>query len=370
MALMFARLARNFIKNGYFPTDEVTLARILSAVEPCASGSMRILDPCAGEGVALAETAHHLDPSATLVESCGVEYDEERAWHAKTLLDRCIRGDLFSTQITLRSVGLMWFNPPYGDLVSDKALTADRRFEGRNRLEKLFYERCVRLLQPDGVIVMILPYYTLDAELCGWIAGHFRDVEVYLAPEQQFKQCVVFGYRRRNGDGRGVADTRKRLLGFAQEEALRQVLPEIWTKSPYVVPPVPAGEFQFWSQALDARQLAVEVQRFPTLWGQFDTHFSRFGLTRRSPLRTPSDWHLALMLAAGDISGVVTARDGRKFVVKGSCHKEKSVKVGMEPNEKGGFSEIRTLTDMFVSEILAVDMTPGSDTFGRTISIR
>ena len=30
MALMFPRLARNFIRNGYFPTDEPTLERALS----------------------------------------------------------------------------------------------------------------------------------------------------------------------------------------------------------------------------------------------------------------------------------------------------------------------------------------------------
>ncbi|MCA6950696.1 class I SAM-dependent methyltransferase, partial [Pseudomonas aeruginosa] len=55
MALMFPRLARNFARNGYFPTDEVTLERALQALAPAPSGRMRICDPCAGEGVALAE---------------------------------------------------------------------------------------------------------------------------------------------------------------------------------------------------------------------------------------------------------------------------------------------------------------------------
>ena len=32
MALMFPRLARNFVKNGYFPTDEPTLERALNAL--------------------------------------------------------------------------------------------------------------------------------------------------------------------------------------------------------------------------------------------------------------------------------------------------------------------------------------------------
>ena len=59
MALMFPRLARNFIRNGYFPTDEPTLERALSALAP-SPGSMSILDPCAGEGVAIAEAAHAL----------------------------------------------------------------------------------------------------------------------------------------------------------------------------------------------------------------------------------------------------------------------------------------------------------------------
>jgi len=54
MALMFPRLARNFIKAGYFPTDEPTLERALSALAP-DSGNLCILDPCAGEGVAIAD---------------------------------------------------------------------------------------------------------------------------------------------------------------------------------------------------------------------------------------------------------------------------------------------------------------------------
>ena len=38
MALMFPRLARNFVKNGYFPTDEPTLERALTALAPTEIG--------------------------------------------------------------------------------------------------------------------------------------------------------------------------------------------------------------------------------------------------------------------------------------------------------------------------------------------
>lgn len=55
MALMFPRLAHNFAKNGYYPTDEATLERILNALDAPYNQRVRILDPCAGEGMAILE---------------------------------------------------------------------------------------------------------------------------------------------------------------------------------------------------------------------------------------------------------------------------------------------------------------------------
>ena len=65
MALMFPRLARNFIKAGYFPTDEPTLERALSALAP-GDGPMCILDPCAGEGVAIAYATARVAPALSI----------------------------------------------------------------------------------------------------------------------------------------------------------------------------------------------------------------------------------------------------------------------------------------------------------------
>ena len=48
MALIFARLAQNFIKNGYFPTDDNTLGRIQNFLLPGEGQTIRVLDPCCG----------------------------------------------------------------------------------------------------------------------------------------------------------------------------------------------------------------------------------------------------------------------------------------------------------------------------------
>ena len=88
MALMFPRLARNFAKNGYYPTDEASLERTLSALAP-SDGPMCICDPCAGEGVAIAEAAHALGPELT--SAYAVEFDQERATHARLLVDHLLQ---------------------------------------------------------------------------------------------------------------------------------------------------------------------------------------------------------------------------------------------------------------------------------------
>ena len=40
MALMFQRLARNYIKNGYFPTDGETIEKILEQLSVSDAGDL------------------------------------------------------------------------------------------------------------------------------------------------------------------------------------------------------------------------------------------------------------------------------------------------------------------------------------------
>lgn len=366
MALMFQRLARNFIKNGYFPTDAETTRRVLSALEPAETGSHRILDPCCGEGVALAECKRHLGPART--QAFGVEYDEQRAWHAKGILDRCIHGDVQDCLIGRRQFGLLWLNPPYGDLVADKAALAGYPGKGRTRLEKLFYGLSHPWLVFGGVMVLIIPRYSLDRELSGWIATHFERVRVFLAPEQRFQQVVVFGVRRRTVEATGIAQIRATLEAAATEPPPE--LPERWPFEPYGVPAAGQGEATFVYARMDPRQLADELVRHRGLWDRFELVFGGMGRIQRRPLRALSDWHLALALAAGQVSGVVRSADGRVYVIKGDTHKEKAAKVEVEEQPNGRITETRILTDRFVPVIRALDFTPGSPSFGRVLIIR
>ncbi len=165
MALMFQHLANNFAKAGYNPTDADTTQRLLNALAPATAGRMHIIDPRGGGAMALAECKHELGAGHT--DTLGAEYDAEHAGHAKQVLDHCIHGDYQDCIISKRHYGLLFLNPPYGDLVTDKGATGDQGGKGRQRLEKLFCQLTVPLVLFGGVMMLIVPGYALDADYSG-----------------------------------------------------------------------------------------------------------------------------------------------------------------------------------------------------------
>jgi hypothetical protein len=82
-----------------------------------------------------------------------------------------------------------------------------------------------------------------------------------------------------------------------------------------------------------------------------------------------SDWHLALALAAGQISGVVESESGRRLLIKGDTFKERDVATTFETRSDGSVAEIQTYTDKFVPIITGIDFTPGPG-YGKVVAIR
>ena len=367
MALMFARLARNFIKNGYFPTDEATLSRILSALAPSGE-QLRIHDPCCGEGVALAEVHRHLQEQGATVQALGIEVDPERAWHAKQLLEVAIHSDVQDVYLSQRSCGLLFLNPPYGFTVADQAGTAE---PGRtDRLEKVFLRRTMGCLQLGGVLVLIMPHYAVDEDMAGVLARNFKRLQLFMAPERQFKQCVIFGERKRAGHpATAVVESLLKAAGAGEQG---EVLPEQWPHPPYLVPAMAADpDFRFNAIRIDGPQLAQELRRLArhTLWPQFQTVFAQTARAHRPPLRPLSKWHLALALAAGQVTGTVRGSNGRVLFIKGDTFKQKTRTVETVISEKGDVAETVVLTDTFVPIIRGIDFSPGPG-LGSIVTIR
>lgn len=380
MALMFSRLANNFIKNGYFPTDETSLTRIQNFLLPPKSRAARLLDPCCGEGSALADLRQGLDQrvqeahqnmQAGGIEALGIEFDRERAWHAKSILDRVIHADLHDVVVKPRSIGLLFLNPPYGFGVADSANRTGAEFhqDKAERLERTFLKKTAPLLALGGVLVFIIPFYALDEDMRIYLARNFTRVQFFMAPEKQFKQCVIFGIKTRSGHP--AKDVLHMLARGQAGELNDQVLPETWEGEPYVVAPITdSSEFTFHAVRMDAEQLQDELRKYrqSLLWQGFETFFNQVKGNHKRPLRDMTQWHLALALAAGQVTGKITSKTGRTFLIKGNTFKRKDRSVETVVDEDGNISETIVMLDKFVPVINAIEFTPG-DRLGQVVKI-
>ena len=372
MALMCNRVSLNYAKKGYYPTDEETLTGILNRLKPANNkGTIRIIDPCCGEGNALAELQHHLSQAESdlTIDSFGIEVDKERAWYAKSTLDRVIHGNINDCWVGNRQFSAMLLNPPYGDLVADH-LKNSKKF--RSRLEKMFYQKTKGHLQFGGIGIIILPYYVLDPELSGWIATHYQQVQVYRAAVDTFKQVVILGQRCRSVTTDKTVQEHLEAIGQGDIQPKRISDSDVDEQKVFIVPESIKTKLKFMHIAIEPVQLLEEIKQNPTLWTDFDLIFSEAAVDKRQPLRRLSDWHMALMLASGHVSGLVTSKDGKKLLIKGDTHKVKKITTKViEPNETDRdkeVQEIRTALDVFVPVIRGINFTPGPD-YGNVVKI-
>ncbi len=374
MALMFQRLARNFAKNGYFPTDSDTTAGILTKLKNNNSdnGMVRIIDPCCGEGVIMAELQNHLSELNTniKIESVGIEIDEERAYHAKSMsnLDTVIHGNINDCYIGDRQFGLLFLNPPYGDMLSDN-VSLNSRTADEKRLEIMFFNNCYSKLQFGGVLVLIIPHYVLNSEFATLITAHFDDISVYKAPEQRFKQVVLFANKIKSTTPKAYVV--KQLAKVADTMEHLEVLDVNVDNKVYEVPLCnKAQQLLLTKFSIDAKQLTDEVKQQSNLWDSFNSHFISNSHKTYRPLRKMSDWHLALALAAGAVYGIVSS-DKKTLLVKGNTFKDKKHTTEVKVNEKtGSVKETIISTDIFVPIINAIDFTENSENYGEVITIR
>jgi SAM-dependent methyltransferase len=337
------------IKLGYYPTPPTVSAAIARSLVPAAPGLVRVIDPCCGDGTALCDTTGALDP----VERYGIELHRGRAEAAARALTRVIHADIRSVRVANGAFGLVFLNPPYD---YDTKAEPD---EATRRLELVFLQAALRYLQPNGILVFVLPDRRLDRRLAPVLAQHLRDLQVFRFPGEEydrFAQVVLFGIRK---------DLPCRDEGAAQ--ILRAVghglsipadLPAA-LDPPYRVPVVPAVHpLLFQRLAVDPQDLVGEIEQngaYPMLLRLLTPSAGAEGFRPLMPLRRG---HLALVLASGHLNNelVCDPRTGHPVLIKGRT--EKASTRSEETHADGS----RTITERDTLKIVitALDLRTGT----------
>lgn len=188
-AAVIGRLMNN-VRMGYYPTDPENICHILSGIQFPEGVTTNLLDPCCGCGKALRQLAEGNNCYAY-----GVELDEARAEEAQTRLTRVGVGSFFHSRISNEAFHLLFLNPPYLSVISEGGT--------RTRHEKRFLIESLPHLMPGGLLIYVIPYYRLTADICKVLSDNFAELSIWRFTDSEFKrfkQVAVMGKRKKRED--------------------------------------------------------------------------------------------------------------------------------------------------------------------------
>jgi hypothetical protein len=319
-------------KCGYYPANPVAIDGILRHLRfaEAKKESQYILDPCAGEGLAIKQIAEGL--GVPFDRTYAVELDLGRTERIKVNLPGVnVLGPatFMGVQTTGHSFGLVYCNPPF-----------DFEEGGGRREEQTFVMRSTHLLVPKGILVLVCPMNTLigNRSFVEYIDANYEDIQVYKFPDghRLYNEIVLFGRKRKVDLPREavyqIGELHKRqwnwrssmqienipTLGDVQPVGWNGGYPTTELEDEIRVWEIPPGSkpHTFKKTALTEEELAECLDDSP-----LNIHFKDVSPLplKRPPL--PLDrGHLGLILASGMLDGVVHGPDD-SHVVRGSSSK-------------------------------------------------
>ncbi len=330
-------------KMGYYPTPKRSLQLISQFLTPASKEQeIKTLDPCVGEGEALAYTADRLREQRAKVTTYGVELSPQRARKAARVLDVVLDTDWSNTTVSNKAFSLLWLNPPY-----DWDHEAGERHK---RQEYVFLRRSYTKLQAGGLLVYIVPRRILAMpNVARFLAGHFSDISVFRFPDgeyERFRQVVVLGYRQPQPVEN--AGTEKELLSFGKD-TLPPSLDDAGGVSYAVPQAAEVSRFFFRKISLGYEEILREVARHGVhatkAWRDFETRRLRNAEMEFRPAVPLRRGHLAELLASG-LMGTMRLDDG-KLLAMG-----RSIKVKDEEEKEGKHGErVTVMRERFVTRV-------------------
>ena len=295
---------------GFYPTPLSVVEQVVTWLH-FPESPFPALDPCAGEGEALARCV-----AGTAAVTYGIELDGGRVVEAKKILARVLCADAINGAHTSHEAwSLLWANPPYVESLAAE----DKK---RSRMELEFLHKYTSRLVPEGILVFIIPQKYVGRDVARFLAFHYHNIQAWRFGDSEytrFKQGVVIGQRKKKGfEDETVQAALDRFadLGHAAPRLYGADVPS------YVVPPADPEVVQF--EVHDIVPDARDIERSP-LFRRASTLIGETGeRIAGSPPVTPHKGHLALLLAAGEVDGPVGTGNLR-HVVHGSAMKEKRI---------------------------------------------
>ena len=303
---------------GFFPLPQTVLDLVCEHLE--TRFKPHILDPCCGEGIALARISEKLNGV-----SYGIELDRDRAKAARKRCENLIKGDALS--YFAGGFSLLYLNPPYDS-------------DGKDRIEVRFLAHYATSLVRDGVLIYVIPEYVLD-DARPYLEKHFVRAQIYRFPDKEYEK-----YKQ-------ILIVARRAGAWDKPEPLPRLIEPIFemqtTYVPYGVDVV--LERNGVSDQMMYEEAALSGL-WPDLWRKTTPANTEF-----QPLMKIKPGLLALLIAGGFLNGQVVEGHGKRYLVNGNTMKTSSLEElhgGNKTVEREHFVGTITALDLDAGEVITI----------------
>jgi hypothetical protein len=327
---------QNKISMGYVPTHSDFVAAIASHFQPPDEGRLwRMVDPCAGKGLAIKQFATAVGGNC---RTYGIELDIERAKELAGNVHEHIAGGYEEASVGEESFDLLFLNPPYD---------YDTGAEEGNRLEYTFLRDTMKWLKPDGWLIYIVRQVHLDYELLAKrLARNFDGLKILRAPvtvyEKDYQQIVVIGRKRAKerplDDDTRTLIARVRNIG-AYPDGMRYSIRPTATPEFKISPASKSSGFGFVGKHVDPLQLAAHSILPNSVW--LNTLLAVQDKAIK-PAITPRLGHIKTLVMSGALSNETLSQGEEQYLIKGHTRKV-TAKTGQTEDEKGRVTSVRAV---------------------------
>lgn len=323
----------NRVRMGYYPTDPENIQHILRGICFPAGVTTNLLDPCCGCGKALRQLADGNNCFAY-----GVELDEARAEEAQTRLTRVGVGSFFHSRISSEAFHVLFLNPPYLSVISEGG--------SRTRYEKRFLIESMPHLMQEGLLIYVIPFYRMTADICKFLASNLKEISVWRFTDgefKRFKQIAILGRRKKREDD---PDTAAHLEKLSYSPAEIPCITEI-EEDRYALPGIIKSVGVFKGELFNEKELERQLSHSDSIKRLMN---ARSNLDRKDkhPLLPLSISQIGLVGGSGLINGLIECET--PHIIKGRIVKVKSTSRVETHNNRGA------CTGAEVSEVVSNKM--------------
>ena len=331
-ASIIGRLMNN-VRMGYYPTEPAHVDHIMRGIVFPDGITTNLLDPCCGCGIALRRLA-----TGNNCMTYGVELDESRAEEAQERLHRVGVGSFYHAYASHEAFHLLFLNPPYLSVVTDG---------GKARSEKLFLVDSMKHLAIGGLMVYIIPYYRITADIGRILCDNFTDISVFrfMGKEfERFRQVAIFGIRQRRVDGAGEVEAFLESVDIAEEIPELSELPE----DRYQLPAITLEVKLFKGAVFNELELQRQLKGSKSLSRLLER--SALDSKEKRPLLPLKVGQIGLLAGSGMINGL--AECDTPHIIKGRIVKK------IQRAVDGEDGCLQTLTETHTNHMILNILTP------------